>query len=159
MDGNVVFMIREGITGKVLETTASGTDTANIFITAGSIAEAMDLLPEAETAAVEAMANWRPEEQAEEKTQEHYRVEGYSNEKMDEAVKKYEESPAGKQFVKSIERAREFVFKHKKGSFLYSQIDYLVNKHHNSFIEGCFDIFALSYRRGYMQGKKAAKKK
>ena len=161
MDGNVVFMIREGITGKVLETTASGTDSASIFITAGSIAEAMELLPEAEAAAAEAMANWKPEKKAEdEKPQEHYQAyTATSIEEMDEIAKAYEETAAGQKLLKSIEQAKKFIFKHRKSDLKYAQIDYLANKHHNNFINGSFELAALYFRRGYNLGKAEAKKK
>lgn len=77
---------------------------------------------------------------------------------MQEAAKEYEESPAGRRFVKTIENAKKFTLKHSKGSLHTMQLNYLVNKHDNSLLNGSFDLTALAYRTGYNAGKAAAKK-
>lgn len=69
----------------------------------------------------------------------------------------YEDSAEGKRFVKSIKNAAEFTLKHGHGGLLVSQLNYLANKHQNNFINGSWDCYCLAYRRGYNEGKKAAK--
>lgn len=71
--------------------------------------------------------------------------------------KHYEESPEGQRFIKSIENAKKFTLKHSNGGLLFTQLNYLANKHCNSLLNGNFDLTALAYRRGYMDGKAAAK--
>ena len=89
--------------------------------------------------------------------QRHYYVMSLSIEEMQEAAKEYEESPEGQRFTKSIENAVEFTFKHCKGGLCATQLNYLANKHYNNLINGSFDLMALAYRRGYMNGKATAK--
>ncbi len=158
MKMTVLFMIETGNAQKV-EAAAFSNETANIYITAADLQEAAALLPQGQELAVTAMKDWKPEEQpVEEEPQQHYYVMSRSMEEMNERAQAYEESPEGKRFLKTIENAKEFTFKHSKGGLLCTQVDYLANKHYNSLLNGSFDLTALAYRRGYMNGKAAAKK-
>ena len=81
-------------------------------------------------------------------------------EEMEEAALAYEDTTAGRRFVASIENAKQFYFKHSKGGLLMMQLRYLADIHRNSLLNGCMDLTALAYRRGYREGqKKAAGKK
>lgn len=157
MKMTVLFLIETGNAQKV-EAAAFSNETANIYITAADLQEAAALLPQGQELAVAAMKDWKPEEQPVEEPQQHYYTISRSIEEMDEAAQAYEESPEGKRFLKVIESAKEFTFKHSKGGLLCTQVAYLANKHYNSLLNGSFDLTALAYRRGYMNGKAAAKK-
>ena len=103
------------------------------------------------------MEEGQPEEEPAQ-DQKHYYDMSRSIEEMQEAAAAYEASPEGKRFIKSIENAIEFTFKHSNGGLTVTQLNYLANKHCNSLLNGSFDLTALAYRRGYMNGKAAAKK-
>lgn len=161
MKYTVLMMIEDGRQDTV-EASAFSKESANIYIYAGSWQQAQELLPQGQDLAAEACRNWKPEDaQPEEepaKDQKHYVCYKRSIEEMQEAAQEYEESPEGQRFTKSIENAKQFTFKHSKGGLYMMQLNYLANKHCNSLLNGSFDLTALAYRRGYMNGKAAAKK-
>lgn len=157
----IITMIIEDGTQATVEATACSNEGGNVFITASTLQEAQGLIATGAAQLAEAMKNWQPEEEQEEEPaadQKHYYVMSRSIEEMQEAAKEYEESPEGQRFTKSIENAKEFTLKHSKGDLYMMQLNYLANKHYNSLINGSFDLTALAYRRGYMNGKAAAKK-
>lgn len=161
MKYTVLMMIEDGRQDTV-EASAFSKESANIYIYAGSWQQAQELLTQGQDLAAEACRNWKPEEvQPEEEPaqdQKHYVCYKRSIEEMQEAAQEYEESPEGQRFTKSIENAKEFTLKHSKGGLYMMQLNYLANKHCNSLLNGSFDLTALAYRRGYMNGKAAAKK-
>lgn len=161
MKYTVLMMIEDGRQDTV-EASAFSKESANIYIYAGSWQQAQELLTQGQDLAAEACRNWKPEDAQKEEEpaqdQKHYYVMSRSMEEMQEAAAAYEASPKGQRFTKSIENAKEFTFKHSKGGLLLTQLNYLANKHYNSLLNGSFDLTALAYRRGYMNGKAAAKK-
>lgn len=161
MKYTVLMMIEDGRQDTV-EASAFSKESANIYIYAGSWQQAQELLPQGQDLAAEACRNWKPEDVQQEEEpaqdQKHYYVMSRSMEEMQEAAQAYEESPEGQRFTKSIENATEFTFKHSNGGLKVTQLAYLANKHYNSLLNGSFDLTALAYRRGYMNGKAAAKK-
>jgi len=161
---NVLVKIEDGNSQKV-EVEAFGKDTAGIFVTADTLQNAQALISQAESTALEAMKNWQPKEEPakeqDDKSQKHYSISDKSIEEMDEDTKAFEETPAGKRFVKQIETSKAFCFKEckkrPKGGLRTEQLIYLANRFHNNFLNASFVLSALEYRRGYMHGKKAAK--
>lgn len=157
-----VLMTIEDERSQTVEATALSKESANIYIYARSWQQAQELLTQGQDLAAEACRNWKPEDvqQGEEPAQDqkHYCVINRSMEEMQEAAAAYEASPKGQRFTKSIENAKQFTFKHSKGGLTVPQLNFLANKHYNSLINGSFELTALAYRRGYMNGKAAAKK-
>ena len=156
MKYNILMNIEDKNT-QAVEATALSNDTADICIYAGSWQQAQALLDQAQDVAAEACRNWKPEE-ATAQDQKHYYTISRSMEEMQEAAAAYEDSPRGQRFAKSVENAIEFTFKHSNGGLHVTQLNYLVNKHYNSLLNGSMDLTALAYRRGYMDGKATAKK-
>lgn len=156
----IITMIIEDGRQATVDASACSNEGGNVFITASTLQEAQGLIAIGAAQLAEAMKDWQPEEVEEEPAQDqkHYYTITRSIEEMNERAQAYEESPEGKRFLKTIENAREFTFKHSKGGLLCTQVDYLANKHYNSLLNGSFDLTALAYRRGYMNGKAAAKK-
>lgn len=162
---NVLVKIEDGNSQKV-DVEAFETDVAAIFVTADTLQNAQALISQAEGKALEAMKNWQPKEEPakeqDDKSQKHYSISDKSIEEMDEDTKAFEETPAGKRFVKQIETSKAFCLKEckkrSKGGLHTGQISYLANKYHNNFINASFVLSALEYRRGYRDGQKAAKK-
>jgi len=157
----IITMIIEDGRQATVEATACSNEGGNVFITASTLPEAQALIATGAAQLTEAMKDWQPEEEQEEEPaadQKHYYVMSRSMEEMQEAAQAYEESPEGQRFTKSIENATEFTFKHSNGGLKVTQLAYLANKHYNSLLNGSFDLTALAYRRGYMNGKAAAKK-
>lgn len=161
MKYTVLMMIEDGRQDTV-EASAFSKESANIYIYAGSWQQAQELLPQGQDLAAEACRNWKPEDaQPEEESaadQKHYYYVSRSMEEMNEAAQAYEESPEGQRLLKRIENAKAFTLKHSKGGLRCLEMNYLANKHYNSLLNGSFDLIALSYRWGYMNGKAAAKK-
>lgn len=157
----VVFFIEDQNPQKV-SVEAYSADAANIYIYASSLQEATELLPKGEKLAKQAMQDWIPDDieadPEEEIQEEHYRTYQISEERMKAAASDYENTPKGINFVKRLQNAREFYFKHSKRFPSFSEIVYLANKHSGNLINGSMDLIALSYKRGYMAGKKAASK-
>lgn len=140
--------------------------SANIYVTAANMDKAQALLTTGRQQAEEAMASWTPEQEEPapapaDQNQKHYVFyTGKSIEDMNEEASAYEDTPAGQRFIKRIDNARAFYFKHSKGGLLMSEVNYLANTHRNSLVNGSIDLTALAYRRGYREGqKKAAGKK
>lgn len=154
----IITMIIEDGTQATVEATACSNEGGDVFITASTLQEAQTLIATGAAQLAEAMKNWQPVEEEPEQDQKHYYVISRSMEEMQEAAQAYEESPEGQRFTKSIENAIEFTFKHSKGGLYVTQLNYLANKHYNSLLNGSFELTALAYRRGYMNGKAAAKK-
>lgn len=157
-----VLMMIEDERSQTVEAEAFSEESANIYISAGSWQQAQELLTQGQDLAAEACRNWKPEdvqpEEEPEQDQKNYYDMSRSIEEMQEAAAAYEASPKGQRFTKSIENAIEFTFKHSNGGLTVTQLNYLANKHYNSLLNGSFDLTALAYRRGYMNGKAAAKK-
>lgn len=157
----IITMIIEDGRQATVEATACSNEGGNVFITASTLPEAQALIAIGAAQLTEAMNDWQPEEEQEEEPtqdQKHYVCYKRSIEEMQEAAQEYEESPEGQRFTKSVENAKEFTLKHSKGGLYMMQLNYLANKHCNSLLNGSFDLTALAYRRGYMNGKAAAKK-
>lgn len=139
--------------------------SANIYITAANMDKAQALLTTGRQQAEEAMASWTPEQEeaapapADQKQKHYVFYTGKTIEDMNEEASAYEDTPAGQRFIKRIDNARAFYFKHSKGGLLVSEVNYLANIHRNSLVNGSIDLTALAYRRGYMNGKAASKKK
>lgn len=72
MKQNVLLLIEDGNQQKV-EATAGSKESANIYITAATMQEAIGLIPEGEKLAALAMDEWT-EEAVKEKPVEHYSV-------------------------------------------------------------------------------------
>lgn len=154
----IITMIIEDGTQATVEATACSNEGGNVFITASTLQEAQALIAIGAAQLTEAIKDWQPVEEVPAQDQKHYVLHTSSIEEMQEAAKEYEESPAGRRFVKTIEKAKKFMLKHSKGSLHTMQLNYLVNKHDNSLLNGSFDLTALAYRTGYNAGKAAAKK-
>lgn len=154
----IITMIIEDGTQATVEATACSNEGGDVFITASTLQEAQALIAIGAAQLTEAMKDWQPVEEEPAQDQKHYYVISRSMEEMQEAAQAYEESPEGQRFTKSIENAIEFTFKHSKGDLYVTQLNYLANKHYNSLLNGSFELTALAYRRGYMNGKAAAKK-
>lgn len=151
----------ENVTAK-----AFSTESANIYITAGNMDKAQALLITGRQQAEEAMLSWTPEQEeaapapAEQKPQKHYVLyTGKTIEDMNEEASAYEDTPAGQRFIKRIDNARAFYFKHSKGGLLVSEMNYLANIHRNSLVNGRLDLIALFYKRGFTDGKAALEKR
>ena len=119
----------------------------NVYINARSKEDALSLL----SCEIDAIAV--PFEDTKHADNKHYVSYSKSIEEMEAEAENYENVPAGRKLVSSIENAKDFYFKHSKGGLTVSQIGYLANKHKNSLLNGSMDIIALSYRRGYLDGK------
>ena len=139
-----------------LQTHACSNEGGNVFITARTLQEAQELIGQGEEKLNEAMQTWKPEEGQEAPATNPSTKRSFKE--MDEAAKDYEDSPEGRRLLKRIEKAHEFLFKHRKGGLKSLELNYLANKCHNNFFNGSFDIAALEYMRGYMAGKKETKK-
>lgn len=142
-------------------------ECAGIYIEAATPEEAFALIPQGEEMAERAMQDFVPAEPApaapeEEKPKtgkRHYFMPGMTLEEMQADAAEYEKTAKGSRFVKRIDNARKFYFKHSKsGGLIISELGYLYAKHEGSLINGCGDITALAYRRGYMNGKAASQK-
>ena len=140
-----------------LQASACSNEGGNVIIKARTLQEAQELIGQGEEKLNEAMQTWKPEEEPATDPKHYYTIKR-SMEEMDEAAKDYEDSPQGRRLLKRIDKAYEFMFKHSKGGLKCLEVNYLANKCYNSFFNGCFDIAALEYMRGYIAGKKEAKK-
>ena len=138
---------------------AISNEYASIYIEAATPEEAFALIPQGEEMAEQAIRDFVPAEPAppapEEKKPKYRRT----LEEMKADAAEYEQTAKGSRFAKSVESARKFYFKHSKsGGLTVSELGYLYDKHKGDLINGCGDITALAYRRGYMNGKAASKK-
>lgn len=158
----IVTMIIEDGRQATVEAKACSNEGGTVFITASTLKEAQGLIAIGAAQLAEAITNWQPVEEEREEApaadQKHYYVISRSIEEMDEAAKDYEDSAEGQRLLKRIEKAQAFRFKHNKGGLKCLELNYLANKCYNSFLNGCFDMAALEYMRGYIAGKKEAKK-
>lgn len=131
---------------------------AMVFITIADAKDALPYLEKGKEAALEAISAWVPKEleDPQQKTREHFVYCSKSVEKMDADAEEFKASNAGQRFERKLENARNFTLSHDGGRGLFSsEIMYLSDKHHNNFINGCFDVFSLGYRYGFNRGKKA----
>ena len=148
-----------------LTVTAFSKNIANIYITAATMEKAQALLTTGRQQAEEAMASWTPEQEeaapapADQKQKHYVFYTGKTIEDMNEEASAYEDTPAGQRFIKRIDNARAFYFKHNKGGLLMTELNYLANIHRNSLINGTIDLSALAYRRGYNKAKNERKTK
>lgn len=155
----IITMMIEDNNNPSTDVQAFSKNDSVIFITAKDTETALILLDKAQGKAEEACKNWEGEEQEQEpQEKQHYYTITRSIEEMDERAKAYEETPEGKRFVKTIENAKQFTFKHSKGSLRCIEADYLANKHYNSLLNGIFDVTALAYRSGYNKAVKDMKR-
>ena len=72
-------------------------------------------------------------------------------------AKEYAETQNGKRFISSLEKAREFYRKKGRGFLHANQLIYLAYLCDNSFLDGCFDLIALAYCKGYRAAKTSLK--
>lgn len=139
----VTLIIEDGSTAS--REVLPATEGANVTITAPTLREALRLLA------------------GEEKTdtaQKSYSTIESSIDEVAERKAEYERSDKGRRFLASIENAKKFYAKHSKGYGLRcTQLGYLADKYNNSLLNGCFDLIALAYRKGYREGQKAAGEK
>ena len=160
---NTFFITIEANKESKVTVQAHSKTTASVFITAADLEAAQALMTSGNKMAEDAMAAWTPEQadaSRPDPEQQHYYVyTGRSVEEMDRAVAAYEKSAKGQRFVKCLENARTFYWKHSKRGLLVTQMGYLANLHHNSMLDGSIDLAALAYRRGYRDGQKAARNK
>ena len=140
-----------------LQASACSNEGGNVIIKARTLQEAQELIGQGEEKLNEAMQTWKPEEEPATDPKHYYTIKR-SMEEMDEAAKNYEDSAEGQRLLKRIEKAQAFRLKHSKGGLKCLELSYLANKCYNSFLNGCFNIAALEYMRGYIAGKKEAKK-
>ena len=127
-------------------------DSANMHITAPTMQDAIRLFENAEQDMQDACDNWQysePEEPEETEPSKHYVVYHVSIEEMDEDAAEYEDSVKGQRFLKRLERAWNFYFKHSKSSLKATELAYLANKHHNSLLNGSLDLYSCGFMQGY----------
>ena len=141
----VVIMIEDGSPQKK-EVKAFSNTSANIFITAETMQEALTLLQEGIPEAQKATELWQPTQEEEKPIEK--------GKSFDEEAAEYEATPKGQRFIKQLQNARQFEHKYGNGGLYYSELDYLACKHHNNLINGCSDIYCLAYRSGYNKGMK-----
>lgn len=154
--------IEEGHEKKV--TVHPGQDQYVILIDADNMQEALNLIPDADKQAEQAVKDYKPAEPMEEEPaeeQKHYYKCSKSIEEMQAWAKEYEATKEGKRFIKQIENSLEFEHKHSTGKrgLHCLQLYYLACKHYNCLINGCFDLYALAYRDGFREGQQALTKK
>lgn len=126
-----------------------GTGQEYVRIDAADLREALKLLPAWDWDWID------PDEEI--ITKKHFVVCGTTLEDMDAEAAEYENTREGARFLKSIEAAMMFFDKKTRWGLPLMQARYLCNRHHNSLLNGMCEVFALAYRKGYKDGKKAAK--
>ena len=139
---------------------AFGEDTANIFIKAASLDEALQLVPGAEQDALEACKNWKPEEvPQEEEPKKHYIVSPVATEDIEETIQDFEESEKGRRFVKVLENAKDFTSKKDKHGMLITEFKYLLALTYKEAYSGLLTMYDYAYRKGYNRAIKNIKDK
>lgn len=159
----IYFLCVEDENSRTVTAVASGKDKAKIYIDADNLQEALNMIPEGEALAEQALQNWTPKEAdapAADQTQKTIYAPNRSMEEMNRAAAEYESTDKGKRFTASIDKANLFYWKHSNGTggLQCEQLNYLANKHYNSLLNGSWDLFTLAYRQGYKQGLKEGKK-
>lgn len=139
---------------------AFGEDTANIFIKAASLDEALQLVPGAEQDALEACKNWKPEEvPQEEEPKKHYIVSPVATEDIDELITEVENSKKGQRFIKSLNNAKAFRAKKDINSMLMTQFMYILALTYKEAYSGLLTMYDYAYRKGYNRAIKNIKDK
>ncbi len=137
-------------------------DSANMYITAPTMQAAIRLFENAEQDLQDACDNWQysePEKPEETEPSKHYVAYHTSIEEMDEDATEYEDSVKGQRFLKRLDRAWKFYFKHSKSSLKATELAYLANKHYNSLLNGSLDLCSYGFMQGYNTCKNEQKKR
>ena len=149
----VVMMIEDEKTAhKAVE--AFNHESANIYVTAPTMPEALRLLEQGIEEAQEACRDYAGTDDLAEDPAPHYVTYNQCIEEMNEAAAEFEATPAGIRFKKNLENAGKFYFKHSKGGLKVTELEYIANKNHNSLLNGSFDLCAYAFRQGYNRHKK-----
>lgn len=149
----VVMMIEDGKTaGEAVE--AFNHESANIYVTAPTMPEALKLLEQGITDAQEACRDYTGTDDLAEDPAPHYVAFNQCIEEMDKEAADFEATPAGQRFMKTLDKAAQFYFKHSNGGMKASELVYIANKYHNSLLNGSMDLCALAFRQGYNKHKK-----
>ena len=151
MDNYVIsFLIRDGITPQA-QAQAHSRNSANIFITATTLQEAKDLLPEGEALALKLMNEWTPGTgpQDEQKTGKHYAINHIAEEDLDECIEEYTHTARGRRFLDRCEKARAFRKKKEGGTLRTSEFKYIYALANKNLWEGLTIIYDIAFRMGY----------
>lgn len=138
-------------------------EDAAIFITAASMPEALDLIPEGEALAAAACGVWEPivcSGDAEAAALPTHRTAPVSIEEGQNYMREFEATTAGARFVKGIKKAADFTYSHEKLGMNVQQLYYLANMAWSYDTIGALaKAYCYAYRRGFMDAKKKGGKK
>lgn len=146
MQKRIVVLMVDDESPQKKEVKAFSNTSANIFISTATMQEALTLLQEAIPEAQKATELWQPTQEEEQPIKK--------GKSFEEEAAEFEATPAGKRFVKQLQNARQFEYYQGNGGLRMSELDYLACIHHDSLIDGCFDIYSLAFRSGYNKGMK-----
>lgn len=129
-------------------------EDAAIFITAPTMPEALELIPEGEALAAAACENWKPEEGKEEARQD-------PKQARQERMQYFESSGHGKRFLRSMELSKDFIGKKNGCGLLADEVFYLLDKTEKTghLVQTIFDVYCLAFRKGYTTAQKHIKEK
>ena len=136
-----VIMTEEGNASSI-EADATGEHGATLVIKAGSIAEATELLPEAEKEARKAMRNYTPIKKSQEMD---------PREKNQREMDAYEQTDGGKRFLKEIRNANVFGLRDAtaKRQLTASQFDYIYHLSKKDPMDALIIMYRLGFKRGH----------
>lgn len=125
-------------------------ENAAIFITAPTMPDALELIPEGEALAAAACENWKPEEARQDPRKE-----------RQERMHYFESSGHGKRFLRSMELSKDFIGKKNGCSLLADEVFYLLDKTEKTghLVQTIFDVYCLAFRKGYTTAQKHIKEK
>lgn len=98
------------------------------------------------------------EEETAQKPEKHFRVIQKAVEDMEEEARSFEESDQGKRFLKRLATARDRFDRYNNHGLKFSQLNYLANKHKDSFINASFDDYVLAFDMGVQYEKNRKRK-
>lgn len=139
-----VLMIEDQKKGNV-EAMAHGLDACNVFIEAGSLAEAKRLLKKGEQAA--AVVQEELERKLEEATAPAAAEETAQHKEF--SVLGYEQTEEGRRLLAEMKDAEKLVSQHD-ASMDMDEMQYILGKNYK--YEACADAYNLGFRRGYIAG-------
>ena len=156
----ILTMIIEDGNKASKEVNAFSKDSATVFIKAQTLQEALPLLEEGMEEAGKLCTIWEPTEQEqeqEEKPQKHYALKRVAQEDIQEYLEEYAATTKGRNFIKSLEKAKTFRQKRDCGGLVVSQFNYLLMLTEKNTFDGLLAMYDLSYRRGYNKAVKDIK--
>lgn len=142
---------------------AFGADTADIYIKAATLQEAMRLLPDGEALAQDAIKTWKPAPPADPAPEKPQKLYWYCPLPVDEVeaqLDEYAQSPNGKRIANYLRNAKALRMKTDGSSWLsWDKLKYMQLRAYKSELDALLDMYAAGYARGYRKAKKASAKK